>query len=348
MNTATVALARRTAVVAGVVTFAVLLAALLWTATEVFLLIFAGILLACFLRGLGDLISRCTRLSPSWSLLIVVVGLLAVVGSAVWFFAPHAAAQVEDLSRGLRNSVTQLQVELRKYSWGQDLLEQAPGMMELAQRVNLVARVTGVFSSTVSLLANFVLVAFIGLYLAVAPEVYTSGVVRLFSEGWQPRIARLLQTLGRTLRRWLAGRAFLMLVNGALTMLGLWLLGIPMPITLGVLAGLLNFVPNIGPIVAGVPAVLIGWTVGPLPTLYVFLLYLALQSADGYIFTPLVQQRTVALAPALTISAQLLFGVLAGGMGLLLATPLLAAAVVIVRQLYLGETSDDAISRHRS
>ena len=147
--------------------------------------------------------------------------------------------------------------------------------------------------------------------------------------------------VGDTLRRWLVGRAVLMVVNGVMTAAGLWLLGIPLALTLGTIAGLLNFVPNIGPIIAGVPAVLIAWTMGPMPALYVLVLYIVLQSLDGYVLTPLIQQRTVSLAPALTIAAQLLFGVLAGTMGLLLATPMTAAALVLINKLYLEDVLGD-------
>ncbi len=206
-----------------------------------------------------------------------------------------------------------------------------------AQRGNLLGRITGVFSSTLGILANAILVAFIGLYLALAPGTYITGLVRLFPKQRRARMNEVLETAGETLRRWLVGRAILMVVNGVFTALGLWILGIPLALTLGTIAGLLNFVPNIGPIIAGVPAVLIAWTLGPVPALYVLLLYIFLQSLDGYVLTPLVQQRTVSLAPALTITAQLLFGVLAGTMGLLLATPLTAATLVFIRKLYLED-----------
>lgn len=333
---------RRVALVIGLTVLAFLLVFILWLASEVLLLIFAGVLVACLLRGMGNFLCQRTPLSQGWALAVVVLSLAGSVFLAVWFLSPHVAAQAEDLSLGLQESVNHLQAVLANYSWGRRLLEQAPDVADLAQRGNLLARVTGIFSSTFNVLANIVLVVFIGFYLAVAPGLYTSGVARLFPRSRRARIREVLQTVGETLGRWLVGRALLMFTNGLLTTVGLWLLGIPMAITLGIIAGLLNFVPNIGPIIAGIPAVLIGWTLGPMPALYVFLLYLALQSADGYIFTPLVQQRTVALAPALTISAQLLFGVLAGAMGVFLATPLTAVAVVLVQKLYLEDVLGDA------
>ena len=329
--------ARRVCVAVGIVTLALLLLALLWAATDVLLLLFAAILVACFLRGTAHVFSQSTRMPIGWSLGIVVTLLCGATIAAVWLLAPQVAAQVDDLSRGLTQSFQQLRAYLGEYDWGKRILAQVPGVAELAQRGNLLSRVTGIFSSTLGMFANAILVAFIGLYLAVAPGTYIAGLVRLFPKQRRARMNEVLESVGETLRRWLVGRAILMVVNGVFTALGLWILGIPLALTLGTIAGLLNFVPNIGPIIAGVPAVLIAWTLGPVPALYVLLLYIFLQSLDGYVLTPLIQQRTVALAPALTITAQLLFGALAGTMGLLLATPLTAATLVLIRKLYLED-----------
>ncbi len=333
--------ARRVSVTVAITAFAALLIALLWAATDVLLLLFAAILVACFLRGTADVFSHYTRVPVGWSLAIVIALLIGAGTVTVWLFAPHVAVQIDDLSRGVVQSVHQLHAHLAQYEWGRRILAQVPAFADLAQRSNLLGRVTGVFSSALGLIANVVLVGFIGLYLAVAPGTYMTGLVALFPKQRRARMAEVFNCVSETLRRWLVGRAILMVINGVLTAIGLWLLGIPLALTLGMITGLLNFVPNIGPIIAGVPAVLIAWTVGAMPALYVLLLYIALQSLDGYVLTPLIQQRTVSLAPALTITAQLLFGVLAGTMGLLLATPLTAAAMVFVRKLYLEDVLGD-------
>jgi predicted PurR-regulated permease PerM len=174
------------------------------------------------------------------------------------------------------------------------------------------------------------------------------GTIRLLPKKRRARIREVFGEAGETLRHWLVGRAILMALNGGLTALGLWLLGTPLALTLGILTGLLNFIPNVGPLIAGIPAVLIAWTQGGTQALHVFLLYLVLQNVDGYVLTPLVQQRTVSLPPALTILAQLLLGILAGTLGLLLATPLAAAALVFVKRLYvedvLGDREDEESS----
>ena len=329
--------ARRVCVAVAIATFAVLVLALLWAATDVLLLAFAAILVACLLRGLANVFSDYTRVPVGWALAIVIVALLGAVTAAVWLLAPHVATQVDDLFRGIAQSVQQLHGYLAQYEWGRRLLAQVPRIAELAQRGNLVGRVTGVFSTTLGFVANTILVAFIGLYLAAAPGTYLTAAVSLFPKQRRARMRQVFEAVGETLRRWLVGRAILMVVNGVLTAIGLWVLGIPLALSLGTIAGLLNFVPNIGPIIAGVPAVLIAWTIGPTQALYVLCLYIFLQSLDGYVLTPLVQQRTVSLAPALTMTAQLLFGVLAGSMGLLLATPITAAAIVLIQKLYLED-----------
>ncbi len=334
---------RNVAVAVGIVALAVILLVLLWNILDALLLIFAAILLAVWLRGLADFISDKMRLPPGWSLAIVVLLLSLALTATIWLLAPRIAAQTDQLSQRLTISAQQLTGEISRYEWGKRLLEKAPTLMQLTGRGNIVGRVTGIFSTTFGLIADVVLVAFIGLYLAIDPTVYLRGTVRLFPKTSRERMTAVLTEIGTTLRRWLFGRILLMISNGVLTTLGLWLLHVPLALTLGVVAGLLNFVPNIGPIVAGIPAVLIASTISPTHALYVLLLYVFLQNLDGYVFTPLVQERTVALPPALTIVAQLLFGVLAGGLGVLLATPLTAATVVLVRRLYLedvlGETS---------
>ncbi len=328
---------RKVALALGIGALVLVVLLLLWNIVDALLLIFAAILLACFLRGVADFLTEKTGLPIGWSLALVMF--LAALSSVmtVWLLAPRVAAQTDQLSQSLSTSAQQLTAEISHYEWGKRLLAQAPTLTQMAQRGNIVARVTGIFSSTFGLLADIFLVLFIAIYLAINPAVYVRGAVRLFPKTRRERIAEVLNEIGQTLRRWLVGRMLLMLSNGLLTTIGLWLLDVPMALTLGILAGLLNFVPNIGPIIAGIPAVLIGWTISPTYGLYVFLLYLFLQNLDGYVLTPLVQQRTVALPPALTIVAQLLFGVLAGSMGVLLATPMTAATVVLVRRLYLED-----------
>ena len=147
--------------------------------------------------------------------------------------------------------------------------------------------------------------------------------------------------IDEALRRWLVGRFALMVINGALTAIGLKLLGIPLALTLGVLAGLLNFVPNFGPWIAAIPAVLIAFLQGPQQALYVAVLYLVLQSVDGYLLTPLVDRKSVELPPVLTITAQVVLGLAFGFIGILLASPLTAVTLILIKMLYIEDLLGD-------
>lgn len=167
------------------------------------------------------------------------------------------------------------------------------------------------------------------------------GLLKLIPLGYRPRAAEVLDESGSTLRAWLLAKLLEMLLIGVLTTLGLWLLGIQLALVLGLIAGLLSFIPNIGPVLAVIPALLLASLEGGRTVLYVAALYLFIQALESYVFTPWMQQRIVSVPPALTIAVQLLFGLLAGTLGLLLATPLAAVGMVLVRMLYVEDLLGD-------
>ena len=170
------------------------------------------------------------------------------------------------------------------------------------------------------------LIFFIGLFLGIQPRLYIDGIVKLVTLSKRDRAREILGEIGAGLKWWLAGKLVAMVCVGGLTFLGLRLLGIGMALTLAVLAALLTFIPNFGPIIAAVPAVLIGLLEGPATALWIVGLYVAIQTVESYVITPLIQQQAVSLPPALTITSQLVMAVFVGGLGLALATPLTVVA----------------------
>jgi predicted PurR-regulated permease PerM len=326
----------------GLVLLVLTLALLVWYAVEVLLLVFAGVLLAVFLRGLSAGLSRRTGLGENWSLAVVCLALLLAVGGAVWWLAPEVAAQTDELRRSLPGSVSQAEAWLARYEWGRALLGQLPPAGELMpDNADLFSRVTGVFSTTLSVIANFVIILFVGLYLAADSATYTNGLVKLFPRDHRRRAREVVDAVGDTLWWWLVGKLIAMAVVGVLTWVGLSIMGVPLALTLGLLAALLDFIPNIGPVIAGVPAVLLALVSSPRLALYVFIFYVFIQVLESYVLTPVLQMKTVKLPPALTIVAQVLLGVLTGGIGLILATPLAAGALVVVKMLYVEDTLGD-------
>lgn len=144
-----------------------------------------------------------------------------------------------------------------------------------------------------------------------------------------------MNNIGGNLKKWLKGKLFAMLVVFVLTSIGLIIIGIPMWLTLALIAGILNFIPNFGPLIALIPAVLIAFLQGESTALWVAALYIAVQVTESNFITPLVQQRLIRIPPALIIIAQLLIAPLTGGWGLVLATPLMIIIIVLVQELYI-------------
>lgn len=312
----------------------VLLAILIALAANLLLLLFGGILLAVFLRSLTNFVRGKTSLPEGWSLALVVIGLVVLLGGMAWLLAEQADRLTDQLPRALERLGQRLEI----HSWGRQILQSVPTQGDLTgSRTDVLGKVTGVFSATLSALTNVALVLFIGLFLAVDPGLYVRGVVRLVPPAQRDRAHQVLAHLGQVLRWWLLARLASMIEVGTLIALGLWLLEVPLALTLGLLAGLLGFIPNVGPLVSMIPGVLLALLQGPSQALYVLLMYLGVQAFDAYLVTPLLQQRTVFLPPALTLSAQLMLGVWLGGLGLTFATPLAAVALVLVKELYLQD-----------
>lgn len=322
---------------------AIILLLVFWYAVDVLLLVFAGILFGVFLQGITRIVSERTGLSQKWSLLVALFAICGLIIAAVWLLYGRVAEQASELAQQLPLAVENLSSRLEAYSWGRRVLAEMPTATDaLRGHSTVLGRITGIFSGILGAILNFAIIVALGCYIAAEPRLYSRGILHLIPLNHRDRAQAVLSALSTTLSRWLVGRLILMTVNGALTALGLWVLGMPLALTLGLLTGVLNFIPNFGPLIAGVPAVLIALTISPQTALYVGLLYVAVQSIDGYIFTPLVNRRSVELPPVLTITAQVLLGVLVGSMGVVLAGPLTAMLIVVVRMLYLEDALGDS------
>lgn len=335
----------RTLRVVGVVTAVVVTLWLLLRAADVFLLIFAAVLVAEFLYSLAGLLSQHTSLSYSWSLAVVVTMLVGITLGGFWLWAPRLIQEATQLIDTLPQTLEHARQQLMGYSWGRELLQYLPPATTLMPVQGMVlSRITGIFSTALSILTSLLIILFAGLYLALDPQLYQSGLVRLVPVDKRDHARYVLNLLGYNLRWWLVGRLSSMLIIAALTTAGLWLLGMPLALVLGLLAGLLEYIPNFGPLLAAIPAVLIALTQGTNQLISVLVLYLAVQAIESYLITPLILKRAVSLPPMVTIAALVFFGVLFGFLGLLFATPLAAVVMVLVQVLYVRDTlGDDSI-----
>jgi putative permease len=176
------------------------------------------------------------------------------------------------------------------------------------------------------------LIVIIGVYLAADPRAYERGVAWMVPEEHRPAFFDTISHQAYTMRRLLAGRLLGMVLEGLFTWAALAIYGVPMAVLLGLITGLLVFIPNVGAIISGVLMVLVGFSGGTEMGIYTIFVYLLVQNFDGYVLIPMIAKKTVDLAPALVLSAQLIFGVLFGIMGLALADPLLAMIKVALER----------------
>jgi predicted PurR-regulated permease PerM len=307
---------------------------LTWYAINVLFTIFAGILFGIFLRGLADLLSGHTRLSPGWALLVVIACFFGALAGIFYVITPRIAAQFDQFLRIAPPTVRAWIDYLNRYEWGRWLVNESGELARvILSRFNFAHAATVI----IDVIVFVVVVVFIGIYISIRPNQYRDGLIRLMPAGRQDRARRIASELGATLRRWMIGRAIAMTSVGVLDLIGLVLLKVPLALTLAFISGAFTFVPYIGATVAMIPAVLVALTVGPGLAFAVFILKLVVQTIEGYIITPLVQRQAVHLPPALTISSQFFLGEVAGVLGLMFATPLTAVFLVITKLLYLHE-----------
>lgn len=336
--------AERVLIVIGLVILTLLLVLLVYNTFDVLLLIFAAALIAILLRGLADLLGRLIKISEGLRVGLVSVVFLLILGGAIALLAPDVAQQIAHMRDELPRSAAAAASYISQFDWGKAIIDQLPSFNDIVENITpsrLLTSVGGIFSSTVGAVGNFFITILLGIYFAVSPRFYTEGFVKLFPIHNRGRLTEVLHAIGETLRWWLIGKAGSMIFIGLLTWLGLSILGVPLALTLGLIAGLLSFIPNFGPILSAVPAMLIAFVDSPISALYVGGLFILVQLIESNIVTPLIEKETVELPPGLTIMFQLALAVLVGGLGLVLATPLLAVVMTIVQMVYIEDILGD-------
>ncbi|TLX57976.1 AI-2E family transporter [Stutzerimonas nosocomialis] len=341
------AVATRTLIQACVLALVVVLCIVGWLAFDFLLMLFAAVLFGVMFHGISCWIRDKTGMPRKAALATFFVALLGLTALAGVLIAPSIAEQFDALSDSLPQAIERLQTRAEdspSYRWLMERREQIEAAVS-GGGGGVFGTVAQVMSSTLGALAGFGIALVLGICLSLTPGVYFNGLLMLVPPSYRPRAGKVLRETGSTLQSWLIAKLFEMLLIGVLTTLGLWLLGIELALVLGLIAGLLSFIPNVGPVLAVVPALLLASLEGMDTVLWVVGLYLLVQAIESYGLTPWLQKRIVSVPPAITIGMQLLFGLLAGTLGLLLATPLAAVGMVMIRRFYVEDLLGDRPQR---
>ena len=334
-------------IVAGILVSLFIIFLIFWYAFHVILVGFVGVILAVFLRGLADWFGKLTRLSTGWSLAAVILLLVGGVSVSFLFIIPHVSGQIGDLQEKMLSSLAQIKQSISQIPLGQDLIRQFPNFQGNSSSTSgaVAKSAQKIFSMTFTTLTELIVVIFLGLYLSVDPDRYVNGFVRLFPIRFRKRTHEVIGEIGNTLRWWLVGIFFDMALVGILTWIGLRILKVPLAMILAIISGLLTFIPTFGLLISMIPAILMAITEGFGKVIAVIILYLVAHAIEAYIAAPLVQQKAVSLPPAILILSLLGFGALFGVLGLIVAAPLTAVALVLIKIVYVEHVLGDRVKK---
>lgn len=330
-----------TLVIAGV-----LLAGLaVWKLSSVLILILCAVMVAIILDAAANGMTKPLGL-PRWiGLTVAVVVAVAAIAGAVVFAGPTLAEQVSGLAGQAESGLGRLRDNLSSLGLSTGGDDADIKLQEILPAPSgLLSSATKALSSVVGAFGSVVVVAVVGIYFAVSPDAYASGLVRFAPKGKRRTVRRLVSRTGTVLQRWLIGKGISMLIVGLMSYAGLMILGVPMALLLAVFAGLAAFVPFLGPVAGGLAMALVALSESWQLAVWALGLYLIIQTVESYLLTPVVQQKTVYLLPAVVLTAQLVMGTLFGIMGVALATPITAILMTVLEETYFrtGPASAEA------
>lgn len=351
-----------------------LLLRLLWFANPLVLTGFLGVLFGLAVTAGVDRLQRW-RIPRGVAAFVIVFGFLGLLAAFFAWSGPTLATQSRELRERLPQALDRADEWLQRNQGGllgsfimggssvapaADSVAAAPPQAPPAAgavvprdtrlRDRILGQLGGAtrylfpfLSSTLAVVAGFLLIVFLAIYVAIEPRTYHDGIMHLFPHDRRERMGEVLTAIATVLRRWLVTQLVAMVVIGTVTTVVLLLLGVPAAFPLGVLAGLLEFIPTVGPILSAVPAVAMGFVVSPEKAFWVAIAYWGIQFLENQLLIPLLMREGVDIPPALTIGAQALMALVFGFLGLLVAVPMLAAAMVAVKMLYVEDVVGDEV-----
>lgn len=306
---------------------------LAWHLRSVLLMLFGAIVVATIFRSLADRLASLTGCRPGLAMAAAIIIILISVAGLVALFGSHVISQVDTLRDALPSAWASFEARMGDLGLG----DQMRSIAESASQGSTFSSFSQTVMSIGNGIAETLLVIVAGIFLALQPRFYATGAIKLVPPAKRELVAEAMDECENALQLWLKGQLIAMVVVGLLTGFGLWALGVPSAFVLGLLAGVLEFIPFLGPILSMIPAVLLALAVSPDLAFYVLLLYLAVQQFEGNVLTPVVQQYAVDLPGVILLFSLIAFGIIFGTLGVILAAPLAVVSYVLVKRLYVVE-----------
>jgi predicted PurR-regulated permease PerM len=310
---------------------------LLWLLFDVVLILVGGVLIAVLL-ALGA--SPFQRMKVPRALAFVLSGVLiaCIVAGAAYLFGASTISELQEVLRRIEQAQANITSALNESQIGKAILSHVHDA-----NVPVADLLSRVFSVSANFIIGIVVMIFIGIYLAAQPALYREGMSKLFPPEWRISAVETADSLADALRLWLLGQLMDMMIIGVLSGLAVWLIGLPSPAALGVIAGVGDFIPYLGPILAAIPALLVAVTLDFSAVLWTLLAYLLIHQIEGQLVMPLIQQRMVYIPPAVMLGSIVALSALFGVVATIFAAPITVILFVLVKKLYVRDSLGEPV-----
>lgn len=330
--------------VAAVVTLVIL-----WYGRHILLLLFAGIVGAVLLSRPAEWVQSKLRIRRLLALIIVLIASSAVLAGLTALRGAALLQQLGTLQTDIPQAAQEIMTRLNGQPWGRWLTSELTNSARSSDGLTFaISGLRSVMTQTALTLAGVVVVLFTSLFLAAEPQFYVRGLRRLTPVRHRVLLELCLEKAKAGLEAWLMAKLLSMVAIGVMVAAGLWILRVPLPGTLGVIAGILTFIPNLGPVVSVIPAALLAFAISPGRGALTLVLFGLVHFLEGNVVTPLAERKIVTLPPALTLTLQLLLASVTGALGIAMAAPVAAVLLSVLNAVLPPESSYTAAERPRS
>jgi predicted PurR-regulated permease PerM len=306
---------------------------LIWYLFGVVLMAFGAIILAMLVRLGAQPFMRWLSLPEPLALAISGLLIVFIIGGTGYLFGTRIADEFQDVVHRVSSASGDIQGDLQESQFGKFLLNHMSG-----SNVSVTDVLSGFLKISSAFLEAVVIVVISGAYLAAQPRLYRDGFIWLFPPRSHARAAEIIDGIGEALRLWLVGQLIEMILIGVLAALAVWFIGVPSPLALGLIAGVGEFVPYLGPLLAAIPAILVALTKSPEATLWTAVAYLIIHQIEGNLVAPLIQRRMVMIPPAVMLFGIVAITYLFGTVAIIFAAPIVVVIFAAVSLIYVRDT----------
>jgi len=323
---------------------------LVWQTVSSLLIVFAGVLFAAFLDAAARALAPVLPLSRTLRLAVVLLLLTALTGFGLVWGTGKLPEQTRLLLKVMDTQLDVVQQHLLTYGvdvlgpeWGRDFTQWL-----FSDQGRFFRHAQFVLGGASTVVTGTLVIVFLGILFAFDPTSHRESLVMLARKSYRPRMRAVMDEMGTVLRFWFVGQLVRIILMTLCTWLALYLIGLPGPFVLGLQAGLSNFIPYLGPIVAGIPIALVAMPLGASTLVWAVVIYTIIQSIEGYVIGPLILRHAVDTPPAWTLVAIVLLGALFGVLGIALAMPLVAIGRVAILRFYVEDYLGDSLEQPRA